>query len=272
MAEDCGFLRVNPAKELVFPFVKGQGSKTQLELANLCPSNVAFKVKTTAPRSYLVRPNQGILPQGESLAVQIIMQPTSEEALGMTNDKFLLQYTTTTLATNQHEDLQSLWQSVPKDRLQSRKIKVQIVKEGQSAAVPSSYDERIVRDKIKVGIAEVGNATYLESWTTAASSTSAGNMVEDVRREEPVIDSPGRMGGNSNNDSKYTDLVSRLAEVTEEKKNLQKELTKMQKLLKDNQERRRPVEETTKSQGFGYMQLLIFVTIAFAAGYIMSWS
>lgn len=50
-------------------------TKTLVTVSNLSsnPGGVAFKVKTTKPRRYLVRPNQGILGPGERKEVAILM-------------------------------------------------------------------------------------------------------------------------------------------------------------------------------------------------------
>lgn len=50
-------------------------AKTLVTVSNLSsnPGGVAFKVKTTKPRRYLVRPNQGILGPGERKEVAILM-------------------------------------------------------------------------------------------------------------------------------------------------------------------------------------------------------
>jgi hypothetical protein len=34
--------------------------------------NVAFKIKTTAPKHYIVSPNQGILDRGQKIMIKII--------------------------------------------------------------------------------------------------------------------------------------------------------------------------------------------------------
>lgn len=42
---------------------------TTLKLANPTDRNVCFKVKTTAPRRYCVRPNSGVIEAGTSVNV-----------------------------------------------------------------------------------------------------------------------------------------------------------------------------------------------------------
>ncbi|CAG8670420.1 7604_t:CDS:2, partial [Ambispora leptoticha] len=54
---------------------------------------VAFKVKTTAPKQYCVRPNSGRIEAGQSVSVQVILQPMKEDPPPdfKCKDKFLVQ-------------------------------------------------------------------------------------------------------------------------------------------------------------------------------------
>ncbi|CAG8575287.1 2485_t:CDS:2, partial [Paraglomus brasilianum] len=79
------------------------------------PNNlpVAFKVKTTAPKQYCVRPNSGRIDPGESVDVQVILQPMKEDPPPdfKCRDKFLVQSVPITpeLETG---SLQELWAAV----------------------------------------------------------------------------------------------------------------------------------------------------------------
>lgn len=74
-------LQINPQKEIIFSGRNfDQTSHTEiLTLQNVATStNVAFKVKTTALKSYLVRPSSQVLQPGEKINVQIMLQRLSE--------------------------------------------------------------------------------------------------------------------------------------------------------------------------------------------------
>jgi hypothetical protein len=45
-------------------------TKETLNITNPNSHDIAFKVKTTAPKLYCVRPNAGVVPAGQSLEVQ----------------------------------------------------------------------------------------------------------------------------------------------------------------------------------------------------------
>ncbi|KAJ3369519.1 phosphatidylinositol-binding protein scs2 [Allomyces arbusculus] len=73
------------------PFTNG--CTATLTITNRENATVAFKVKTTAPKQYCVRPNSGIIGPHEAITVQVILQPTTADwPLGYKcKDKFLVQ-------------------------------------------------------------------------------------------------------------------------------------------------------------------------------------
>lgn len=54
---------INPKTEIHFDMaVSGQPTTSNIEIKNTSREmNIAYKVKTTAPKNYVVRPNQGII-------------------------------------------------------------------------------------------------------------------------------------------------------------------------------------------------------------------
>ncbi|QPG73014.1 hypothetical protein FOA43_000318 [Brettanomyces nanus] len=75
--------------EFCSPFTKQQTQ--EVTVSNDTSSYLAFKVKTTAPKIYCVRPNASTVAPGESVTVHIILQGLAEEpAIGTKcKDKFL---------------------------------------------------------------------------------------------------------------------------------------------------------------------------------------
>ncbi|KAF9242541.1 PapD-like protein [Melanogaster broomeanus] len=84
--------------------------KKSLTVTNQNAVPVAFKVKTTAPKLYCVRPNSGRIEPGDSIEVSVMLQPMKEEPplAAKCKDKFLIQ---STLITPEKEtrDLQDIW-------------------------------------------------------------------------------------------------------------------------------------------------------------------
>ena len=49
--------------------------KTTLTITNVSSANVAYKVKTTAPKAYVVKPNQGIIEARQKVEIEIAFVP-----------------------------------------------------------------------------------------------------------------------------------------------------------------------------------------------------
>ncbi|RZC63822.1 hypothetical protein C5167_025577 [Papaver somniferum] len=87
-------LNIQPT-ELKFPFELKKQSSCSLQLTNKTNEYVAFKVKTTNPKKYCVRPNTGIVLPGATCDVTVTMQAQKEAPQDMQcKDKFLLQSVT----------------------------------------------------------------------------------------------------------------------------------------------------------------------------------
>ncbi|KAG6890835.1 hypothetical protein C0995_003268 [Termitomyces sp. Mi166 len=103
---------LNPSTSLGFKRPLTQLVKRSLTITNHNSLPVAFKVKTTAPKLYCVRPNSGRVEPGESLDVSVMLQPLKEEPPSNVKckDKFLIQ---STLITPAKETMNSadIWSS-----------------------------------------------------------------------------------------------------------------------------------------------------------------
>ncbi|KAL9265596.1 Vesicle-associated protein 1-2-like protein [Drosera capensis] len=78
--------------ELKFPFELRKQISCSLQLSNKTDNHVAFKVKTTNPKKYCVRPNTGVVLPRATCDVIVTMQAQKEAPPDMQcKDKFLLQ-------------------------------------------------------------------------------------------------------------------------------------------------------------------------------------
>mmetsp|Transcript_10901 Transcript_10901/g.27563 ORF Transcript_10901/g.27563 Transcript_10901/m.27563 type:complete len:252 (-) Transcript_10901:174-929(-) len=79
--------------ELRFRFELRKQIPVTLTVNNTKDVPVAFKVKTTSPKKYIVRPSTGVVKPGASVDVQVIMQAQKEYPPDLNNckDKFLVQ-------------------------------------------------------------------------------------------------------------------------------------------------------------------------------------
>ncbi|XP_075510888.1 vesicle-associated protein 1-2-like [Primulina tabacum] len=84
-------LQIEPL-ELQFPFELKKQISCSLQLSNKSDNHVAFKVKTTNPKKYCVRPNTGTVVPHSSCDVIVTMQVQKEAPPDLQcRDKFLLQ-------------------------------------------------------------------------------------------------------------------------------------------------------------------------------------
>ncbi|KAK1376378.1 Vesicle-associated protein 1-2 [Heracleum sosnowskyi] len=84
-------LSIEPT-ELKFQFELRKQISSTLQLSNKTDNHVAFKVKTTNPKKYCVRPNTGVVSPRSTCDIMVTMQAQKEAPPDMQcKDKFLLQ-------------------------------------------------------------------------------------------------------------------------------------------------------------------------------------
>ena len=108
-----------------------------LRLKNPHSDPIAFKVKTTAPKQYCVRPNSGRIEPGKDVEVQILLQAMKEDPPpdAKCRDKFLVQSVLIT-ADKEFTNVGSLWSHIEqtaKSSIQEKKIRVLFLPAGDAS-------------------------------------------------------------------------------------------------------------------------------------------
>lgn len=135
-------LQLNPERIIDFPLRESigeggsgscQGVTVNLRLTNVSNGPVAYKIKTTAPKNYLVRPSSGVLGASEKRDVQIVLQPNAaNNNAAVVNDRFLVQATSiTSLNTTVNKEF---WSEIPKEQLEDQRLSVTISDRSASSA------------------------------------------------------------------------------------------------------------------------------------------
>ncbi|XP_076894557.1 vesicle-associated protein 2-1-like [Bidens hawaiensis] len=95
MASGGGYKLVTvDSEELRFQVELEKPSHCDLKVYNATDKNIAFKVKTTSPKKYFVRPNTGIIPPWDTCIIRVTLQAQLQHPPDMQcRDKFLLQCT-----------------------------------------------------------------------------------------------------------------------------------------------------------------------------------
>ncbi|KAK4138926.1 VAMP-associated protein [Trichocladium antarcticum] len=96
-----------------------------LKIRNTNNAPVAFKVKTTAPKQYCVRPNSGRIEPGHEVEVSVLLQAMKPEPApdAKCRDKFLVQSATIT-GDLEFSSVAQIWDAVERSSVQERKIRV----------------------------------------------------------------------------------------------------------------------------------------------------
>ncbi|CAF1068287.1 unnamed protein product [Adineta steineri] len=130
-------LELIPNGDLIFKGPFTAVSTTALKLSNSGNERLAYKIKTTAPKRYCVKPNSGFLdPQGMA-NIQVMLQP---HAAGQQDDrskhKFMVQWVA--VPSNYNEDVENFWkQDLTKLNVHDSKLKCVFADEAPAAVVPN---------------------------------------------------------------------------------------------------------------------------------------
>ena len=130
-------LMMEPNDYLTFKFTPGTNISTTIYLRNGSDLNIAYKVKTTAPKAYLVRPSQGILSPGEQKEISVAMH-ASDSHPGAPNHKFLVQHSITDLTpSSEISEFSKFWDIAVKDgKLNSARLSVKILEDSDLEVTP----------------------------------------------------------------------------------------------------------------------------------------
>lgn len=120
MSKHEQILVLDPPHELKFKGPFTDVVTTSLKLRNPSDKKVCFKVKTTAPRRYCVRPNSGIIDPGATVTVSVMLQPFDYDPNEKSKHKFMVQ---TIFAPPNITDMEAMWKEAKPDDLMDSKLK-----------------------------------------------------------------------------------------------------------------------------------------------------
>lgn len=83
-------IRLNPSQEVIFSSSPNGDLWAKVQLTNICERKVGFKIKTTSPEKYRVRPSSGILNPRQELVVELHLSGQQGNSASLLRDKFLV--------------------------------------------------------------------------------------------------------------------------------------------------------------------------------------
>jgi DNA-directed RNA polymerase I, II, and III subunit RPABC2 len=156
--------------EITFPNVLNQEAVFMLKVTNTTSSAVAFKVKTTAPKNYLVKPSAGVLAANGDAEIKITLNKQTSDP-SANNDRFLVQ----AVKSSTGKDLtKEEWQAVEKSSVQE--LRLHVVFGGSAVSVASSMGAA------PVAIAKDATPEQVKTYLDAIGASKASARDSALRR------------------------------------------------------------------------------------------
>ncbi|XP_029970620.1 VAMP (vesicle-associated membrane protein)-associated protein A, like isoform X2 [Salarias fasciatus] len=193
-------LVLDPPSDLRFKGPFTDVVTTNLKLKNPSDRRVCFKVKTTAPRRYCVRPNSGVIEAGAAVNISVMLQPFDYDPNEKSKHKFMVQ---TIFASGNVSDMDSLWKDAKPDDLMDSKLRCVF-------ELPSENDKVNDVDATKA-------APLVNSVKADPSAASAPAAALDDTETKKVMEKCKR-------------LQSEINKLTEENRQLKEEGVRMRKM------------------------------------------
>lgn len=174
MAKAEQILVIEPQYELKFrgPFTSSVTSF--IKLTNPSENKVCFKIKTTAPKKYCVRPNSGVLDPQSRIEIAVTLQPFDFDPHEKNKHKFMVQ---SIVAPGDDFNLETLWKEASPDTLMDSKLKCVFEMPSEINSLPSNFP---VTEKEELKEKESSNtANSVESELQKASNEIA-RLREDL--------------------------------------------------------------------------------------------
>jgi len=112
-------LQIEPPYELKFKGPFTVPTTSMLKLTNPSDKRVCFKIKTTAPKRYCVRPNSGLLEPFQSLTIAVVFQPCELEPAA-NKHKFMVQ---SIFAADGDINMDQLWKDPDTSKVMDTKLR-----------------------------------------------------------------------------------------------------------------------------------------------------
>ncbi|KAE8745741.1 hypothetical protein FOCC_FOCC007537 [Frankliniella occidentalis] len=167
MSKQDQILTIEPQHELKFVGTFTYPITSYIKLYNPSDKKVGFKIKTTAPKKYCVRPNSGVLASKEFTDIAVSLQAHDFDQSEKNKHKFMVQ---TMFVPDGEINLDSLWKDVKEEAVMGTKLKCVF--------------ER--KDSNTTG-AGTGSSTAIEASNAVVSSSAPSSHEDKTKR---IGDSP----------------------------------------------------------------------------------
>ncbi|XP_058878027.1 vesicle-associated membrane protein-associated protein A-like isoform X1 [Acipenser ruthenus] len=206
---------------------------TNLKLKNPSDRKVCFKVKTTAPRRYCVRPNSGMIEPGSFIIVSVMLQPFDYDPNEKSKHKFMVQ---TIFAPSHVTDMEAVWKDAKPDDLMDSKLRCifELPSENDKVGAPTPGDAPEHRTTFSTRYLQtpltVSSKTDLQGFVSAPSSEIKGEkMQNDIESSKatPVLNASKQDGSSLPKPTSMSLDDTEMRKLMEECKRLQSDVMKL---------------------------------------------
>ena len=143
--------------------------KSVLEISNTTTTNLAYKIKTTAPKKFMVKPISGILGAQRTIPVEIQIAPdAADEGASLLKNRFMIIASQTELQSSENFKLTQFWEEKEKsgDKSQMQQIVLKIAIEGNAPdfdrreTVAANVDKNIKREQSTAQVPQAKPSLY----------------------------------------------------------------------------------------------------------------
>jgi len=212
--------------------------EAMLNLTNpLFDKDVYYKVKTTAPKFYCVRPNSGVIKPRDQTSVKIILQPTDFNELlqEKSRHKFMIQSYIPQAEDEKQIPMEQFWKGIDSSKIMDTKLRVTFLAE--------NGDPLETADQL---------TSFLQTPKTASGGIT------------PSKDDPFETDSINAELNRQRDLCQM---YQDEKKNLEKENALLQK--RNEQLNRTGASFGGNAEGFPMLYVIIFCVFALILGLVI---
>lgn len=155
------------------------------------PNNhpVAFKVKTTAPKQYCVRPNSGRIEPDHEVEVQVLLQAMKQDPPADTKcrDKFLVQAVPIS-GDKEFASVADIWDSVEKSDIVERKIRVTFLSPHSAGDALTTPAKRDTANNVVDATPDVPPPSYSSPEQTSATAQPERSPSVDAKKAKAEPD------------------------------------------------------------------------------------
>lgn len=177
MAKAQQVLILEPSSELTFKGPFTEYVNANLTLTNPSPRDVYFKVKTTAPKFYCVRPNSGLIKAEDKAQINVMLQPVeSPETLESERSRHKFMIQSAFAPEGEQPPVDQFWKSISSAQIMDSKLRVVFQRPyGLNDDAAKENYESSLNTMASTATTRAMNAAFNSSQNQQAKDTSLGS-------------------------------------------------------------------------------------------------